>query len=72
MWPLEGPACRTSGDKALEGRGAPKLCLVFKDQLVQAQERHVSARREPGKNNQGGSNYVIFKVPSSPKCSAIL
>ena len=41
---------RVPWDKALEGRGAQESWLIFKDHLIQAQERCIPARRKSGKN----------------------
>ncbi|GAB0187326.1 hypothetical protein GRJ2_001197900 [Grus japonensis] len=41
---------RVPWDKALEGRGAQESCLVFKDHLLQAQERCIPTKRKSGKN----------------------
>ncbi|GAB0208082.1 mitochondrial enolase superfamily member 1 [Grus japonensis] len=41
---------RIPWDKALEGRGAQDSWLVFKDHLLQAQERCIPAKRKSGKN----------------------
>ncbi|PKU32701.1 hypothetical protein llap_16995 [Limosa lapponica baueri] len=41
---------RVPWDKALEGRGAQESWLIFKDHLLQAQERCIPAKRKSGKN----------------------
>jgi len=43
---------RVPWDKALEGRRAQKSWLVFKDHLLQAQERCVPTKRKSGKNTR--------------------
>ncbi|GAB0209334.1 hypothetical protein GRJ2_003399100 [Grus japonensis] len=43
---------RIPWDKALEGRGAQDSWLVFKDHLLQAQERCIPTKRKSGKNTQ--------------------
>ena len=37
-------------DTALEGRGAQESWLIFKDHLLQAQERCIPTKRKSGKN----------------------
>jgi len=41
---------RVPWDKGLEGRGAQEGCLIFKDHLLQAQERCIPAVKKQGKN----------------------
>ncbi|KFQ04942.1 hypothetical protein N329_07333, partial [Haliaeetus albicilla] len=41
---------RVPWDKALEGRGAQESWLIFKDHLLQAQERCIPTKRKSGKN----------------------
>ncbi|KAM6092638.1 uncharacterized protein LJ206_005604 [Theristicus caerulescens] len=41
---------RVPWDKALEGRGAQESWLIFKDHLLQAQERCILIKRKSGKN----------------------
>ncbi|GAB0181505.1 hypothetical protein GRJ2_000615800 [Grus japonensis] len=41
---------RVPWDKALEGRGAQESWLVFKDHLLQAQERCIPTKRKSGKS----------------------
>ena len=43
---------RVPWDKALEGRGAQESWLVFKDHLLQAQERCILTKRKSGKNSR--------------------
>ncbi|GAB0180450.1 hypothetical protein GRJ2_000510300 [Grus japonensis] len=43
---------RVPWDKALEGRGAQESWLVFKDHLLQAQERCIPTKRKSGKNTR--------------------
>ncbi|GAB0203910.1 high affinity cAMP-specific and IBMX-insensitive 3',5'-cyclic phosphodiesterase 8B [Grus japonensis] len=43
---------RAPWDKALEGRGTQDSWLVFKDHLLQAQERCTPAKRKSGKNTR--------------------
>ena len=56
---------RVAWDKALEGRGAQESWLIYKDQLLQAQERYISTKRKSSKNarrpcmyEQGGSGQT--------------
>jgi len=37
---------RISWDKAMEGRGPQESCLIFKDHLLQAQKRWITAKRK--------------------------
>ncbi|GAB0188073.1 hypothetical protein GRJ2_001272600 [Grus japonensis] len=46
------PPGRVPSDKALEGRGAQESWLVFKDHLLQAQERCIPTKRKSGKNSR--------------------
>ncbi|KFW11307.1 hypothetical protein N327_10870, partial [Fulmarus glacialis] len=39
-------------DKALEGRGSQESRLIFKDHLLQAQERCIPTKRKSGKNTR--------------------
>ena len=41
---------RVPWDTALEGRGAQESWLIFKDHLLQAQERCIPTKRKSGKN----------------------
>ncbi|KAK4812684.1 hypothetical protein QYF61_012194 [Mycteria americana] len=41
---------RVPWDKALGGRGAQEIWLIFQDQLLQAQERCIPTKRKSGKN----------------------
>ena len=41
---------RVPWDKALEGRGAQESWVIFKDHLLQAQERCIPTKRKSGKN----------------------
>ncbi|KFW77528.1 hypothetical protein N336_11811, partial [Phalacrocorax carbo] len=41
---------RVPWDKALEGRGDQESWLIFKDHLLQAQERYIPTKRKSGKN----------------------
>jgi len=41
---------RVAWDKALDGRSAQESWLIFKDYLLQAQERCISTKRKSGKN----------------------
>ncbi|KAK4811175.1 hypothetical protein QYF61_019806 [Mycteria americana] len=43
---------RLPWDKALEGRGAQESSLIFKDHLLQAQERSIPTNRKSGKNTR--------------------
>ncbi|GAB0177254.1 hypothetical protein GRJ2_000190600 [Grus japonensis] len=43
---------RIPGDKALEGRGAQDSWLIFKDHLLQAQERGIPTKRKSSKNTK--------------------
>ncbi|GAB0195045.1 hypothetical protein GRJ2_001969800 [Grus japonensis] len=43
---------RVPWDKALEGRGAQDRWLIFKDHLLQAQERCIPTKRKSGKNTK--------------------
>ncbi|KFQ76045.1 hypothetical protein N337_12204, partial [Phoenicopterus ruber ruber] len=43
---------RVPWDKALEGRGAQESWLIFKDHLLQAQERCIPTKRKPSKNTR--------------------
>ncbi|GAB0187084.1 alpha-actinin-2 [Grus japonensis] len=43
---------RVPWDKALEGGGAQESCLVFKDHLIQAQERCIPTKRKSSKNTR--------------------
>ena len=43
---------RVPWDKALEGRGAQESWLIFKDHLLQAQERCIPTKRKSGKNTR--------------------
>jgi len=42
---------RVPWDKALEERGAQESWLIFKDHLLQAQERCIPTKRKPGRND---------------------
>ena len=50
---------RVPWDKALEGRGAQESWLVFKDHLLQAQERCISTKRKSGKNARTDRKSVV-------------
>jgi len=41
---------RVLWDKALEGKGGKKSWLIFRDHLLQAQERSIPTKRKSGKN----------------------
>ncbi|KFU98828.1 hypothetical protein N340_10187, partial [Tauraco erythrolophus] len=43
---------RVQWDEALEGRGAQESWLIFKDHLLQAQERCIPAKRKSGRNTR--------------------
>ncbi|KFV19528.1 hypothetical protein N340_02998, partial [Tauraco erythrolophus] len=43
---------RVQWDKALEGRGAQESSLIFKDHLLQAQERCIPTKRKSGRNTR--------------------
>ncbi|KAK4823706.1 hypothetical protein QYF61_005772 [Mycteria americana] len=43
---------RVPWDKALEGRWAQGSCLIFKDHLLQTQERCIPTKRKSGKNTR--------------------
>ncbi|KFV06959.1 hypothetical protein N340_13909, partial [Tauraco erythrolophus] len=43
---------RVQWDEALEGRGAQESWLIFKDHLLQAQERCISTKRKSGRNTR--------------------
>ncbi|KFW07334.1 hypothetical protein N327_01759, partial [Fulmarus glacialis] len=43
---------RVPWDKALEGRGPQESWLIFKDYLLQAQERCIPTKRKSGKNTR--------------------
>ncbi|GAB0184642.1 mitochondrial enolase superfamily member 1 [Grus japonensis] len=43
---------RVPWDKALEGRGAQESWLIFKDHLLQAQERCITMKRQSGKTTR--------------------
>jgi len=43
---------RTPWDKALEGRGAHESWSVFKDHVLQAQERCIPTKRKSGRNTR--------------------
>ncbi|KFV20591.1 hypothetical protein N340_07832, partial [Tauraco erythrolophus] len=43
---------RVQWDKALEGRGAQESWLIFKDHLLQAQERCIPTKRKSGRNTR--------------------
>jgi len=46
---------RVPWDKALEGREAQERWLVFKDHLLQAQERCIATKRKSAKNTKGSA-----------------
>ncbi|KFV12556.1 hypothetical protein N340_13926, partial [Tauraco erythrolophus] len=43
---------RVRWNEALEGRGAQESWVIFKDHLLQAQERCISKKRKPGRNTR--------------------
>ncbi|KFV00270.1 hypothetical protein N340_10900, partial [Tauraco erythrolophus] len=43
---------RAQRDEALEGRGAQESWLIFKDHLLQAQERCIPTKRKSGRNTR--------------------
>ncbi|KFW73581.1 hypothetical protein AS28_12130, partial [Pygoscelis adeliae] len=43
---------RVPWDKAMEGRGAQESWVIFKDHLLQAQERCIPTKRKSGKNTR--------------------
>ncbi|KFV13637.1 hypothetical protein N340_12895, partial [Tauraco erythrolophus] len=49
---FRGLLARVQWDEALEGRGAQESWLIFKDHLLQAQERCIPTKRKSGRNTR--------------------
>ncbi|KFV02308.1 hypothetical protein N340_11981, partial [Tauraco erythrolophus] len=49
---LKDLLARVQWDEALEGRGAQESWLIFKDHLLQAQERCIPTKRKSGRNTR--------------------
>jgi len=50
--PFRDLLSRVPLDKALKGRGAQEIWLIFKDHLLQAQEQGIPTKRKSGKNSR--------------------
>lgn len=53
FWPIQSSAHRVPENKVLEGREPPEQWLIFKDNLLQAQEWCIPVKRRSGKSTRG-------------------